>query len=156
MRHAKSSWADPALTDFERPLNKRGKRDSPRMAEHLKALDLEPDAIYSSSSQRTQQTVAGLVEVWGEPEKVEFLRELYHGGGEEFLEVLASAPSSCERVMLVGHNPGCEYFVQDLGGDYERMPTAAVAHFTLEIESWSEVSGDFEAQLKGLWRPKEI
>ncbi len=156
MRHAKSSWSNSGLADIDRPLNRRGKLDAAKMAQHLSSLDLIPQAISSSSSKRTRQTVAGLIEVWGEPPHLQFLRSFYHGDGEDFLPELAKLPEDVERAMVVGHNPGVEMFVEDLGGEYERMPTAAVALFYLAVNSWAELQSEFEAELKNYWTPKSV
>jgi phosphohistidine phosphatase len=156
MRHAKSSWSDADLTDFERPLNKRGRSDAARMAKLLGDQNLVPDAIISSSAQRTRETVSGLMDVWGEPKILEYSQALYLGGFQDFLDSLWRLDSSTERALLVGHNPGAEMVVEIFGRRTERMQTAAIAHFAMDIEQWGEINEDSGAEFKNLWRPKEI
>jgi phosphohistidine phosphatase len=156
MRHAKSSWSDADLTDFERPLNKRGRSDAARMATLLSNQNLVPDAIVSSSAQRTRETVSGLMAVWGEPKILEYSQAMYLGGFQDFLDSLWSLDSSTERALLVGHNPGTEMVVEIFARRSERMQTAAIAHFAMDIEQWGEINEDSAAEFKNLWRPKEI
>jgi len=156
MRHAKSSWGDSSLADIERPLNGRGKRDAPKMGHFLDGQDLVPHMILCSSAQRTRDTAKGLWDGWGTETNIEFLPSFYHGGAEEFVEQISTLADEIERVMILGHNPGMEYFVEELAGAYERMPTAAVALIVVDIKKWQYLSGDFESELKGYWIPREI
>jgi phosphohistidine phosphatase len=156
MRHAKSSWSDADLSDFERPLDKRGRSDAARMAKLLSDQDLVPDAIISSAAQRTRETVSGLVAVWGEPKILEYSQAMYLGGIQDFLDSLWRLDSSVERALVVGHNPGAEMVVEIFGRRSERMQTAAIAHFAMDIELWGEINVDSAAKFKNLWRPKEI
>ena len=77
MRHAKSDWGDESLSDHERPLNGRGKRDAPRMAQWLAEIDMTPDLILSSSSQRTRETVALMNQHWSTESPVSYDESLY-------------------------------------------------------------------------------
>lgn len=156
MRHAKSSWDQPGLTDHDRPLAARGRRDAPRMAQLLADQNLVPDGILSSSSLRTQQTAQGLLDVWGEIEQVQYMRSLYHADPEDFLQALSGLADETSIAMTIAHNPGCEYFLDELTGAQERMPTAAIAHIELQLDSWARIDRDTEGSLMHLWRPKDL
>jgi len=156
MRHAKSSWKEPGLADWERPLNSRGRRDAPRMGEWLLDRDLVPQAIISSSARRAQQTAEAVAEALGYDSEITFLDELYGASAEDHVRVLSRLPDEVEVALIIGHNPELEDAVELLTGDAEGMPTAAVAHIRVPVERWVDVSVDVEADLVAVWRPREI
>ena len=156
MRHAKSSWSDTGLSDHDRPLNKRGRRDAPTMARLLAAEDLVPNLILSSTANRARSTAELFVENCDGIEcDVETTDEFYHAPARTYLESVVKFPDSVATAMIVGHNPGMEQLVEVLSGSYQRMPTAATAWFEFDIPSWRELSSD-NGLLKAIWRPKEI
>ena len=142
LRHAKSSWKDSSLADHDRPLNKRGKRDAPRMGKFLRKQDLVPDRIISSTAKRARNTATAVAKACHCEDKVELTQEFYHAGPGSYLTVLQNASDNDQRVMVVGHNPGMEALVTHLTGRIETMPTAAIAHVALPIEQWTEL--DYE------------
>ena len=144
LRHAKSSWKDTSLADHDRPLNKRGKRDAPRMGKFLREQDLVPDRIISSTAKRARNTATAVAKACHCKDKVELTSEFYHAGPGSYLAVLQSVPDDNHRVMVVGHNPGMEGLVTHLTGRMETMSTAALAHVVLPIEKWAEL--DYEIQ----------
>ena len=159
MRHAKSSWSDEGLTDFQRPLNKRGLRVAPQMAEFIHLQGLTPDLIVSSAASRAKMTaelfVGNCKDVGAE--HLTFTKEFYHAPAEVYCEFVGRfADESVGTLLLVGHNPGLEDLVEKLTGSWQVMPTAAIAHFDLGADSWSDIDDSFKAKLKNLWRPKEI
>lgn len=156
LRHAKSSWKNTNLSDYERPLNKRGKRDTPRMGALLAAENLTPDLIITSSAERALTTAELVALSSGYEEKITVTRQLYHGDPEDYFEQLREKGGSHERVMVVGHNPGIEALVEDLTGSYELMPTAALAQVELPIESWADCTDTVVGKLIKVWRPKEL
>lgn len=156
LRHAKSSWKDQTLADHDRPLNKRGKRDGPRIGRLLRDEQLMPDLIFSSSAVRAITTAEAVADACDYEGDIRVTRWLYHAGTETFVEVLSQVPDRYERVMLVGHNPGSEELLEDLTGSWERMPTAALAQVALGIESWSELSEATRGRLVNLWWPKKL
>ena len=156
MRHAKSSWSHIGLSDHDRPLNKRGLRDTPRMAKWIAQQDLVPEMVLSSTANRAQSTANVFVENCpGIDCEVQTTREFYHAPARIYLETAAEFPDAIRIAMVVGHNPGMEDLVEVLAGEYERMPTAAIAWFEFQIDSWKRVARD-TATLKDVWRPKEI
>jgi len=156
MRHAKSSWKQAGLTDWERPLNKRGKSDAPRMGERLWEEDLVPQLIVSSDALRARQTAEAVADAAGYEGEVIYLADLYHGTFAEYVEALASIPDEQEVVMVIGHNPDLQDVLEMLSGQTEPMPTGTIAHLELAIGRWSELRDDSEAELLHLWRPREI
>ena len=156
LRHAKSSWKDASLSDHDRPLNKRGKRDAPRMGALIRDEGLVPDLILSSTARRAKATAQAAAEACGYEDQVVLTPELYHAGPESYLMALYSLPDHYERVMVVGHNPGVEELLEDLCGATERMPTAALAQVALPIGAWSELQLEGEGQLVNLWLPKAL
>ncbi len=156
MRHAKSSWADSTLADFERPLNGRGKQDAPRMGELLRKRELLPDLIITSEARRARDTTTRVVEASGYEGEVRSTRELYEAEPEDFLEVLHAVPDSCARVMLVAHNPGLEMLLELLTGIPEALSTGALAAIQLPVTSWKELHEGVRGKLLGLWSPKAL
>jgi phosphohistidine phosphatase len=156
LRHAKSSWKDSSLSDHERPLNKRGKKDAPRMGELLYQENLLPDLVLSSDAKRAQNTAQMAAEASGYDGEIFLSRDLYSFSAEDYLEALAALPDEYQRVMVVGHNPGLEELLEELTGDYRRMSTAALAQVRLPIQRWAELNEGTEGQLVQIWRPKEL
>lgn len=158
MRHAKSSWTEEGKTDFERSLNKRGRRVAPQMGQFLLDHGLVPDHIVSSSAYRAKETTELVAQACGvEGDSIQFVKYLYHAPASEYLDLIERYDSPSVNVMMVvGHNPGLEELVYNLSGLYESMPTSAIAHFDLEEDEWFAIRPPFRAKLQQLWRPKEI
>jgi phosphohistidine phosphatase len=156
LRHAKSSWKDDGLEDHDRPLNRRGEDDAPRMGRLLRDRNLEPDLILSSTASRAHQTTERAVAGGELSCPVELHERLYHAGPGELVEILRASPDECGRVMLVGHNPGLEALVAGLTGTAQHLPTAALAQIELEIDGWTELEITGRAQLANLWCPRQL
>lgn len=156
LRHAKSSWKKDNLPDHDRPLNKRGKQDAPRMGKLIQAKGLVPDLIISSTAKRAQKTARLVAEESGYDGEIEFDRDLYAFEPSAYLEKLTSISDHIQIVLLVGHNPGLEELLDELTGEYLPMPTATLAHINLLIDSWSDLDDETKGQLVNLWRPKEL
>lgn len=156
LRHAKSSWEDPRLADYARPLNRRGQADAPRMGALAKSLDLAPDLIISSGAVRAHDTAQAFADACDYEGPIEMTRDLYMADPEEYLEVIQQVPDEMESLMLVGHNPGIEELLEELTGVYERMPTAALAQIALPVASWRAVATDGTGTFVQVWRPKEL
>jgi len=154
MRHAKSDWGDEDLSDHDRPLNKRGRRDAPRMAQWLAENDLVPELILSSTSVRTRQTVSLLLEIWNAEPTQLYLEELYHAGPAEITAAVAGDGGDALRLMVVAHNPGMASLVSTWAGTYSDMPTAAVAVFQLD-RPWRELPAA-DVELVDFMRPKAL
>ena len=156
LRHAKSSWKQPGLADHDRPLNRRGNRDAPRVGLLLRRHALTPDLIVSSTAERARATAAQVAEGSGCGCPVELDRQLYLAGPEAIVDVVRSLGGEASRVLVVGHNPGLQELVARLTGRDEVLPTAALAQIELPIAEWAELRAFPRGRLVGLWRPKEL
>jgi phosphohistidine phosphatase len=164
LRHAKSDWGNPGLTDFERPLAKRGLKDAPRMGEVLTLFDCVPDRILSSPALRAKQTTEMVAEACGYKESIQWEDSFYGGTSEDLIAALQRLPHSLERVMLVGHNPTMEETTAALlaGTSDEwndewsiRMPTAGLVCLDVGITDWATLEpGD--ATLRWFLIPKLV
>ena len=152
LRHGKSSWKRPGA-DHDRPLNKRGNSDAPRVGKVLRDADLAPDLIISSTAERARRTAEKVAEHSGYTGAVELSSDLYLAGPEGYQRVLCRVPDALEHVLVVGHNPGAEMLLEFLTGRSETLPTAALARVRLEIERWSDLDGGARGVLVELWRP---
>lgn len=153
MRHAKSSWKNEDLEDFDRPLNKRGKKDAPAMGELLQKKDQLPDLILSSSAKRARQTAKAVMKESGFSGEVEHIDSLYLAEPHAYIDALRKIPEGINRVMVIGHNPGLEGLLQQLSGRVESLPTSGVAFIDLPIQTWKELDHEVDGTLIDLWRP---
>lgn len=143
LRHAKSSWSDPGLSDLERPLNRRGEKAAPEMARRLLELGLRPQRVLCSHAVRARQTAERVAEVLGLPEgSVEIDERLYLASADEILGVLSECDDHFDRVLFVGHNPGIHAFVARFGRvEVGKFPTAALAQIRWPVERWAGLGG---------------
>ncbi len=156
MRHAKSSWKHENLSDHERPLKKRGEQDAIQMGEHIRQLELTPQRIISSSAKRAYQTATLFAEAAHYEGEISVRRDLYCGAEpDDYLAVLRQLDDADMCVMVVGHNPDLEVFLESLTGALQSLPTAAIAHITLPINSWQELTDAITGKLVNLWVPQE-
>lgn len=142
VRHAKSSWDNMGLSDHDRPLNKRGKRDAPKMAEYLKESINSIDVIVSSSAKRALLTARNFESAF-EDELEEFVieRDLYHASREEILRVINEIDDRYNRAIVFGHNPGFTTFANLFSAIYiDNVPTAGIVGLKFDVNSWNEVS----------------
>lgn len=156
LRHAKSSWKDRSLDDHDRPLNKRGRRDAPRMGRLLRQEDLLPDLILSSTAVRARTTAEIVADTSRYEGALELTPELYGAEPEVYISLLGRLDDDYHNVMVVGHNPGLEQLLHTLTGTEESLPTAALAKIELEIDAWSALDRSRRGSLVQLWRPKEL
>ena len=144
IRHAKSSWDDPNLSDFDRPLNERGKKDAPRMGKRLKERDVVADLLLSSPARRAHSTAKRFAEALQfNKEKIKTDRELYHADEEEILAVIRSLSDKLDTVLLFGHNPGMTYFINSMNHDQahliSNLPTCGIVCFRFTTDSWKKI-----------------
>lgn len=151
LRHAKSSWKDPALDDHDRPLAGRGRRAAKLMREYLRRDGVEPDLVLCSSARRTRETLDG-VKATGE---VRIEEGLYAASSEAVLMRLRRIPEDVESAMVIGHNPGLEDLAGELSGaPFDEFPTGALAALTF-AGTWRDlVPGG--AELAGFVTPKQL
>jgi phosphohistidine phosphatase len=149
VRHAKSSWGDLTLPDFDRPLNERGKLDAPMMAQRLKNLGVIPDAFVSSPAKRARKTAQAFAEVLGAMDtRILFVESLYHASPETFHQVVSELDNQYHTVVLFSHNPGITLFagLQEVAR-IDDMPTCAVFAVKSDAQKWS----DFKQSKKTFW-----
>lgn len=156
LRHAKSSWKDMMLGDHERPLNKRGERDAPKMGRLLKREGIVPQLIIGSDAKRVRQTVKRVAGACGYKGEIFYDDTLYLGEPEDYLRLLKAVDDRYDRVMVAGHNPGIETLLELLSGEVQAMPTAALAEVYLPIEHWGELAGSTAGECRHLWIPKAL
>jgi len=122
LRHAKSSWKDTFLDDYERPLNNRGKRDAPHIAHRLLTREIEVDLIISSSSRRTSDTAKIFADILSYRSEMVFDDKLYEASNKQILEVINRIDDKYQNVLIVCHNPGitnvvnnlCDFFIDNI------------------------------------------
>jgi phosphohistidine phosphatase len=156
LRHAKSSWKQEDLDDHDRPLNKRGKRDAPRMGQLLAEQRLLPDLLLSSTACRARQTTERVIAASGYRGETRLVSELYHTDRAGLVRIVASLPDHCQRVLLVGHNPTLEEFLELVTGQYAPLTTAALSQLELPIANWAEFTAQTRGQLQQMWQPREL
>ena len=138
MRHAKSSWDNPAQTDHERPLNNRGERSAPIMGQWLKAEGLTPDLIVCSDARRTRQTADLVAPACGYSGEIMVSEALYLASVSAWRTVLRSLPDGSRTVLCIGHNPGLEELLHDATGKFQEMKTASIARLSLDLPTWTD------------------
>ncbi|MGI9237443.1 MAG: SixA phosphatase family protein [Woeseiaceae bacterium] len=138
VRHAKSSWSDATLSDRQRPLNKRGERDAPKMGQRIKDHEIRPSLILSSPATRAWTTAKIVANVIGYPR--EFLQRednLYLASLSDFFDVLVAQDNGFNSIMVVGHNPGMTDFANYLSpGLTNNLPTAGVVSVEIDQDHW--------------------
>jgi phosphohistidine phosphatase len=155
LRHAKSSWDDAGLKDFDRPLNKRGLEAAPLVGNAMRKRKLQPDLIISSPAVRAKETTQLVRDAAGLTPKVNYDERIYEASPQRLLEIVSGIDDSVGIAMMVGHNPGFEELLAVLTGETKRMPTAALALIDLNIDKWGEVSSE-TGTLKELIKPKDL
>ena len=153
LRHAKSSWDDSSLKDFDRPLSARGKRDAPRMGKALKKRGPLPDLILSSPAMRARETVEAVIKSARMESSLQFEETIYAASSAELMRVVRRIPQSIACAMMVGHNPGFEDLAARLTGTAQEMPTAALACVEFRAGRWEDIQ-DGEGVLRWLMTPK--
>jgi phosphohistidine phosphatase len=141
IRHAKSSWDNFDLSDFDRPLNNRGLRDAPRMGKRLKEKDLAPELVISSPANRALTTCTIISETIGFPtERIQKDKAIYHADEDQLLSIVQNLPDFADQVMLYGHNPGFTDFANHLTKSHiDNIPTCGIVACQLNITTWKEV-----------------
>ncbi len=153
MRHAKSSWKVAGQSDHDRPLNKRGRGDAPRMARRVQKLGWVPDLALVSDAARTEETWAWMSGELEPTPRLELVPSLYHGSIEDIRDAVRAYVTDEACVLVLGHNPGWEDALTELSGVQERFTTANIA--LLEHEgAWADAIERGDWQLVDLLRPR--
>ncbi len=154
LRHAKSSWEQSDLADYDRPLNDRGRSTAPFMGELIKREGLVPELVLSSPAVRARQTAELVAKAAGITAVIKFKEKIYEASPQTLQQLVASLDDRADSAMLVGHNPGMEGFVRLLTGRMEVMPTTALAIIDLDISGWEQIDAN-SGVLRKIIRPKD-
>ncbi len=164
-RHAKSDWNDARLRDFDRPLNKRGRKGAAIMGLHIRDHGVGWSRVLASPAVRVTQTLDLACEAAGETPPITWDRRIYLASSATLVDVLREQDGDPRSIMMVGHNPGLEDLIFDLVPDdgqsplrdivEEKLPTAAYAVLELDIPSWDKVDLGC-ARLVHLTRPRDL
>ncbi|MCB9249756.1 MAG: histidine phosphatase family protein [Ignavibacteriales bacterium] len=144
LRHAKSSWEDGNLSDFDRPLNERGLRDAPIMGEILKNKIEQPELIISSSAKRAITTAEIIANSFNyEINKIIKEEKIYHSVVSDLMRIIYETPNTIERLMLFGHNPTFTLVVNYLSDKYiDNLPTCGFVQINFDLKSWEELESN--------------
>lgn len=140
IRHAKSDWNDASLSDFERPLNERGKKDAPRMAERLKEKNIRVDALVSSPAKRAKKTAGHFAKMLKlEDDATQLKTELYLAPEEVFYNVTEALNDKFNSVALFSHNPGITDFANSLTDTrIDNIPTTGIFAVSANCKKWKD------------------
>lgn len=149
IRHAKSDWNDPSLSDFDRPLNERGKRDAPAMAHRLVDKDLSIDCFISSPAKRAKRTARIFAEAFkADKEDIVYRDELYGAGEEVFFDTIKNAKNKWKSIAIFSHNPGLTDFANLLTETrIDNIPTSGIFAVKADCDDWK----DFREAKKEFW-----
>lgn len=149
LRHAKSSWSDATASDFDRPLNRRGREAAPLVAAHMHEIGLQPRRVLCSTALRTRETLALTLPAFRHPHEIELLRDLYDTPADTYLDIIRRHGHTAETLLVIGHNPLVQDTALDLAasGDpqairaiEEKFPTAALAILDFpELGVWDDL-----------------
>jgi phosphohistidine phosphatase len=161
LRHGKSSWDDPELDDFDRPLAPRGRKAAARIAAHMEEEGIAPELVICSPAQRARATLDGLGDAVAGA-RVDLDRDVYDAHETDLLARLREVPPEVGTVLLIGHNPSIERLALLLAAESARLdelrakyPTAALATLTFRAPGWREL-GPGGAELAAFVRPRDL
>ena len=153
LRHAKSSWDDFELKDFDRPLSTRGIQDADLMGNYFRSKKIKLDLVLSSPSKRTKETLKHFFHF--EKPKVQFEESIYHASLDQVLDVIFSVPESTRSIMLVGHNPSMHEITEYLSNKFiNKYPTCCLASLTIDTD-WNKAARGC-ADINFLKKPSEL
>jgi phosphohistidine phosphatase len=164
LRHAKSSWADPGMADFDRPLNERGRKAARLIGREMTARKMRFDCVLASPAERVRETIRGVQEEYRLEPAVRFEQRIYEAGARTVVDLVKGLPDDCESVLLVGHNPGLHELVLDLADRDEhgfrdrirgKFPTAALASVELPVKTWRNLQAG-TGKIVELILPREL
>lgn len=149
IRHAKSDWADPSLKDFDRPLNERGKRDAPLMAQRLLDKKTGIDLFISSPAKRAKRTAEIFVKEFDRPkDEITFYENLYLASPHVFFDVISKTSDQVNSIAVFSHNPGITDFANLLTNvRIDDIPTCGIFAIKIKTDNWI----NFEKAEKEFW-----
>ncbi|MCW8894347.1 MAG: histidine phosphatase family protein [Sulfurimonas sp.] len=153
IRHAKSSWKDLEIDDFDRPLNKRGKQNAPFMGEKLKEKEIMPDMIISSPALRAKTTAEIIAKKMNYTKEVFFNQDLYEADATTLHNILSKIDNENSVVFLIGHNPELNMLAEIYVGFDENIPTCGVLEVEFNCDRWIDIGAN-NARLVSFDYPK--
>ena len=147
LRHAKSSWDNSQLEDFDRPLSTRGEKSSIKIGKYIKNKNIIPDIVYCSSAKRAKKTWELINKVIKKKNNIFFKKDLYMADSETFMSTIKKTKNSNKSIMIVSHNPGIESFCLELSKENNeyindiktKYPTGSLAILKVNLKKWSEI-----------------
>lgn len=162
LRHAKSSWDDPVTRDFDRPLNKRGRKAARTIGQAMREQGLAFDKVVASPAARVIETIADVEDGYGGSLGPVYDQRIYLASSQTLLDVVHETVDTVGRLLIIGHNPGLESLALALtrkGGLRDELaakyPTATLAEISLPVERWTEV-GEGTARMERFIRPRDL
>ena len=155
LRHAKSSWADESMRDFDRPLANRGREACAVIGEFIEEKGIEFDLVLVSTAVRTRETIALVKDRAKFQAEVRYDERIYEATTSQLLEVISQVENVRKSVLLVGHNPGIEDLLALLVGEHHQVTTATFAKIELNASAWSANLAN-AGTLDWIVRPKEL
>ncbi|HJU92200.1 MAG TPA: histidine phosphatase family protein [Pyrinomonadaceae bacterium] len=155
LRHAKSSWKDATLPDYDRPLKDRGRKAAKRIGKYIAAEKLNNPLVVCSPAVRARETAEIVLKHAHLPVEVRYEERIYEASLRDLVQVVSEIPDDKPLVILIGHNPGFEELLAYLTGEGRRMPTCALAKIKFEVESWKDIKED-QGALDWFVTPKEL
>ena len=157
VRHAKSSWADPYLPDHDRPLNERGKRDAPFMAQMMQLKEQAPDLMVTSTARRANRTARYFRKAFGLPKKLVWKdSRLYHAAPQAILDTIREIPDEYQCIYVFGHNPGMTELANFFSRAYiDNVPTCGIVKITCDIDAWYELNNS-NSKKSAFYYPKQF
>ena len=164
LRHAKSGWNDPVARDFDRPLNRRGRKAAKTIGQEMRNRHLGFDRVIASPAVRVVETIEDVVDGYGRPIQPDYDERLYLASLNTLLDVVRETDDKTERLLIVGHNPGLELLAMFLTRDDSnglrdevavKYPTATLAEIHLPIGGWADIS-EAVGRLETLVRPRDL
>jgi phosphohistidine phosphatase len=164
LRHAKSSWSDARLKDFERPLNERGERDAPRIGAYMARRGLAPDLVLCSPAVRARQTLGLVLPCFRRAPSVVYEQDVYLASAATLLKLVHQVTDKVRHAMIVGHDPGMHSLALELAGRgskedlqalEEKLPTGGLAVIVLDAGAWPDVQPG-EGRLQIFMTPKRL
>ncbi|MEN8303974.1 MAG: histidine phosphatase family protein [Campylobacterota bacterium] len=140
IRHAKSSWKDSSLDDFDRPLNKRGKLNAPFMGTKLKEKNVLPDIIIASPAKRAKSTAEVIAKKVNYSKNIVFKKDIYDVGERAIRKILKKLDDKNSVVFLFGHNPDLEILVEEYVEFDENIPTCGIVEIEFDCKRWRDIS----------------
>jgi phosphohistidine phosphatase len=142
IRHAKSSWDGDVSSDFDRPLNERGKKDAPEMAKRLIRSGMLIDLFVSSPAKRAKKTAELFAREFHKPEdEILFIPQLYHAVQEDFHQIIRDLDPRYNHIAVFSHNPGITDFANSLTEmSVDNMPTCSIFAVRVPIVTWEGFS----------------